>query len=245
MPHSMIILYFPYRLVFASEIVLYFFKSTLALLVYINLVLTLSMIDLALRWRHQGRLTRAHDVTIHRFHESHTKRKVNQMNILWCMGSKFRMKLQTCPLKFNPIFYWVCDYLSMLRLKLIHVSKRGHRHQTNTRANVDWGSLSPYGFTAMPKWSPRSFAHATTTVLSWHAEQTNFTNPRMHLFHIPQCSIQNRNVHISVLNGALWDMKQATSGISELGQFLLRSAAQESNYSKDFCSLDLYSVSDK
>ena len=30
----------------------------------------------------------------------------------------------------------------------------------------------------------------------------------MHLFHIPECSIQNRNVHISVLNGAFWDMEQ-------------------------------------
>ena len=39
------------------------------------------------------------------------------------------------------------------------------------------------------------------------------TNCRMHLFHIPQCSIQNRNVHISVLNGALWDMEQVHSGI--------------------------------
>ena len=29
-----------------------------------------------------------------------------------------------------------------------------------------------------------------------------FHNPRMHLFHIPQCYIQNRNVHISVLG--LW-----------------------------------------
>ena len=44
-----------------------------------------------------------------------------------------------------------------------------------------------------------------------------FTNPRMHLFHIPQCSIQNRNVHISVLNGALWDMEQVHSGICEIG----------------------------
>ena len=35
----------------------------------------------------------------------------------------------------------------------------------------------------------------------------------MHLFHIAQCSIQNRNVHISVLNGALWDMEQVHSGI--------------------------------
>ena len=40
----------------------------------------------------------------------------------------------------------------------------------------------------------------------------------MHLFHIPQSSIQNRNVHISVLNGAFWDMEQVHSGICELGQ---------------------------
>ena len=39
----------------------------------------------------------------------------------------------------------------------------------------------------------------------------------MHLFHIPQCSIQNKNVHISVLNGALWYMEQVRSGICELG----------------------------
>ena len=43
-----------------------------------------------------------------------------------------------------------------------------------------------------------------------------FTNPRMHLFHTPQCSIQNRNVHISVLSGALWDMEQVHSGICEI-----------------------------
>ena len=42
----------------------------------------------------------------------------------------------------------------------------------------------------------------------------------MHLFHIPECSIQNRNMHISVLNGAFWDMEQVHSGISELGQLL-------------------------
>ena len=29
----------------------------------------------------------------------------------------------------------------------------------------------------------------------------------MHPFHIPQCSIQSRNVHNSVLNGALQDME--------------------------------------
>ena len=40
----------------------------------------------------------------------------------------------------------------------------------------------------------------------------------MHLFHTPQSSIQNRNVHISVLNGGLWDMEQVHSGICEWGQ---------------------------
>ena len=30
----------------------------------------------------------------------------------------------------------------------------------------------------------------------------------MQLPHIPQCTIQNINVHISVLNGVLWDMGQ-------------------------------------
>ena len=39
----------------------------------------------------------------------------------------------------------------------------------------------------------------------------------MHLFHITQCSIQKRNVHISVLNGALWDVEQVHSGICEIG----------------------------
>ena len=41
----------------------------------------------------------------------------------------------------------------------------------------------------------------------------------MHLFHILQCTIQNKNVHISVLNDALWDMEQVHCGICEIGLF--------------------------
>ena len=38
------------------------------------------------------------------------------------------------------------------------------------------------------------------------------------MFYFPQFSyIENRNVHISVLNGALWDMEQVHSGICETG----------------------------
>ena len=43
----------------------------------------------------------------------------------------------------------------------------------------------------------------------------------MHLFQIPQLSIQYKNLHISDVNGALWDVEQVHSGISELGQLTL------------------------
>ena len=42
----------------------------------------------------------------------------------------------------------------------------------------------------------------------------------MHLFHVPQSIIQNSNVHISALNGALRDMEQMHYGMCELGQYL-------------------------
>ena len=38
----------------------------------------------------------------------------------------------------------------------------------------------------------------------------------MQLFQIPECSIQNRNVHIFVLNGALLDMEQVHFGVYEI-----------------------------
>ena len=39
----------------------------------------------------------------------------------------------------------------------------------------------------------------------------------MHLFYIPQRTNHNRHVHISVLNGALWDIKLVHYGIYETG----------------------------
>ena len=39
----------------------------------------------------------------------------------------------------------------------------------------------------------------------------------MHLSYIPQYTTQNRNVHISVLSGVLWDMGQVHCGICEIG----------------------------
>ena len=48
--------------------------------------------------------------------------------------------------------------------------------------------------------------------INWPNSQITYK----HLLHIPQCTIQNRNVHISVLNGALWDMAQVYYGICEI-----------------------------
>ena len=41
----------------------------------------------------------------------------------------------------------------------------------------------------------------------------------MHLFYIPQCTIQNVNIDIAILNGTLWDIEQVHCGICESGQF--------------------------
>ena len=38
----------------------------------------------------------------------------------------------------------------------------------------------------------------------------------MHIHHTPQCTILNKSVHISVLNGALWIMEQVRCGIYEI-----------------------------
>ena len=45
----------------------------------------------------------------------------------------------------------------------------------------------------------------------------------MHIPHMLQCTIQNSNVYISVLNGALWNMRQAHCGICELAQYFEKS----------------------
>ena len=50
------------------------------------------------------------------------------------------------------------------------------------------------------------------------AQSFDLSNPTMHLFHVQQRTIQNSNIHISVLNGALWDLRQLHCGVCELGQ---------------------------
>ena len=49
----------------------------------------------------RDRLTKTYDVTIPWYRKSHTKIKISKMPILWCMGSKFCVKFQRCPLKFH------------------------------------------------------------------------------------------------------------------------------------------------
>ena len=46
------------------------------------------------------------------------------------------------------------------------------------------------------------------TLAGMYLAVAQFTYPRMHLLHKPQCSIQNGNVHIYILNKVLWDMEQ-------------------------------------
>ena len=52
----------------------------------------------------RGRLTKAYDVTIQRYRNSHAKIKDSKMHILRCMGSKFCVKFHWFPLKFHIKF---------------------------------------------------------------------------------------------------------------------------------------------
>ena len=51
------------------------------------------------------RLTKAYDVTIQRYRNSRAKLENSKMYILRCMGSKFCVKFQRCPLKFHTKFW--------------------------------------------------------------------------------------------------------------------------------------------
>ena len=57
------------------------------------------------RYRPGARLTKAYDVTIQRYRNSHAKIENSKIHVLRCMGSKFCVKFQRCPLKFHTKFW--------------------------------------------------------------------------------------------------------------------------------------------
>ena len=63
----------------------------------------------------------------------------------------------------------------------------------------------------------REVLNAFSTQVNMDGDLQQLTNPIIYLFHMSQCTIQNSNAHISVLNGALCYMDQMHRGISEIG----------------------------
>ena len=98
---------------------------------------------------------------------------------------------------FYQIWLLVHALISMM-IQLIHYSKRGPGNIEHYEVEIIWTEFCRKHF-------QKHFM-----------ELTGFRNPTMHLFYIPQCTIQNRNVHISVLNVALLDMKLVDCEISEV-----------------------------
>ena len=88
---------------------------------------------------------------------------------------------------FHPTLYDACNCLFVLEVNLTRVSK--------SRARVS----------------------AITIISVMTVEQISLTNPIMHQLHISQCTIQDRNVHNSVLYGALWEMGEMYCGTCEVG----------------------------
>ena len=76
----------------------------------------------------------------------------------------------------------------------------GHQHPQIPTQSL----LSKYWVHSISIDQIHKFHNAQCIVEFVNLVYTNRMNPNMS--HIPQCTIQNRNVHISVLNGVLWDI---------------------------------------
>ena len=108
------------------------------------------------------------------------------------------------------------------------------KHQSSASLDFVWGNVQWRGkcFHLMTSSCILEYNQRYFTYYCWFLvhmlypmylmkESTDFTNPTMRMFHTPQCTIQNINVHISVLNGALLAIEQVHYGICELGRLSL------------------------
>ena len=107
-------------------------------------------------------------------------------------------------------------------------SRHASRHVRHARAVMHVGIASPR-WRGKRSWHSRrirnpqfyvsgkgSIAIDELTLSATSQDLTLFTNTRMHLFHIPQYSIENSNVQIFILIETLWNMEPLYSGICEI-----------------------------
>ena len=77
-----------------------------------------------------ARLTKAYDVTIQKYRNSHAKIEDSKIHISRCMGSKFCAKFQRCPLKFHinfePIHRKICILQGVKELSTYDIVELWH-----------------------------------------------------------------------------------------------------------------------
>ena len=75
-------------------------------MIFSNAFLLMKWFQFRLKFRGSpgARLTKAYDVTIQIYRNSHAKIENSKMHILRCMDSKFCVKFQRCLLKFHTKF---------------------------------------------------------------------------------------------------------------------------------------------
>ena len=95
-----------------------------------------------------ARLTKAYDITIQSYHNSHTKIQDSKMRTLQCMGSKFCVKFQRAPLKFHTKFWihtlqnmhlWGVKYLTTYDiLEIVRQAPEGSIISSCYMSDDDW-----------------------------------------------------------------------------------------------------------
>ena len=105
-------------------------------------------------WKSGARLTKAYDVTIQRYRNSHAKNENSKMHILRCMGSKFSVKFQRCPLKFHTKFWThTPQNMHFMRCKKFdHLWYLKSYDILSLSETAPRGSFNQHGLTLIPAW---------------------------------------------------------------------------------------------
>ena len=117
------------------------------------------------------------------------------------------------PEVYTPMLAWCECYQLVIATQLsFHYMSMTIRHPWHRSIDI----MTNNHLLGLTHWTPE-VTIILKSVMFW---LSNLTNPTVHLFRIPQCTIHNRKVHISVLNGALWYMGQVHHVICEFGLFM-------------------------
>ena len=105
---------------------------------------------------------------------------------------------------FHPTFYWACDYLSVLTLKLIHVSKRGYRWLYHCSLTLSYVTVNPLYIFCWHGMKVRLYQNASSSFWIYFTEQSQDYFPRRRGLKLLQSIVENINSNTVISCWNMW-----------------------------------------